>query len=136
MSTHYASTIILPVHCISCPIDGLHLTSRRPCWRYNTKEYIISCIVGSSRRGWLTLESLSKGRFCQHGRQPEVSCVVIDGECCVSRSRLKSTTAVSQLVNFHVHEFKRERLAPSFAIYNDASYFRLPSVLTKTSLAE
>ena len=27
-----------------------------------------------------TLESLSKRRFCQHGRQPEVSCVVIDGE--------------------------------------------------------
>ena len=26
------------------------------------------------------LESLSKRRFCQHGRQPEVTCVVIDGE--------------------------------------------------------
>ena len=26
------------------------------------------------------VESLSKRRFCQHGRQPEVSCVVIDGE--------------------------------------------------------
>ena len=26
------------------------------------------------------LESLSKRRFCQHGRQPEVSCVVTDGE--------------------------------------------------------
>ena len=36
-------------------IDGLHLTSRRPCWRYNRKEYVISSIVGSSRRGWLTL---------------------------------------------------------------------------------
>ena len=40
-----------------------------------------------------------------------------------------------QSVNFHVHDFKRERLTPSFAIYNDATYFRLPSVLTKTSLA-
>ena len=27
-----------------------------------------------------SLESLSKRRFCQHGRQPEVSCVDIDGE--------------------------------------------------------
>ena len=26
------------------------------------------------------MESLSKQRFCQHGRQPEVSCVVIGGE--------------------------------------------------------
>ena len=40
-----------------------------------------------------------------------------------------------QSVNFHVHDFKQERLTPSFAIYNDATYFRLPSVLTKTSLA-
>ena len=29
---------------------------------------------------WFIIESLSKRRFCQHGRQPEVSCVVIDGE--------------------------------------------------------
>ena len=36
---------------ISNAIDGLHLTSRRSCWRYNTKEYVISSIVGSSRRG-------------------------------------------------------------------------------------
>ena len=28
----------------------------------------------------LTIESLSKRRFCQHGQQPEVSSVVIDGE--------------------------------------------------------
>ena len=27
-------------------IDGLHLTSWRPCWRYNTKEYVINSIVG------------------------------------------------------------------------------------------
>ena len=27
-----------------------------------------------------SIESLSKRRFCQQGRQPEVSCVVIDGE--------------------------------------------------------
>ena len=26
------------------------------------------------------IESLSKRRFCQHGRQPEVNRVVIDGE--------------------------------------------------------
>ena len=39
---------------ISCQyIDGLHLTSWRPCWRYNTKEYFISSIVESSRRGLL-----------------------------------------------------------------------------------
>ena len=35
---------------------------------YNTKVLV------------LILESLSKQRFCQHGRQPEVSRVVIDGE--------------------------------------------------------
>ena len=30
---------------------------------------------------WLmSIESLSKRRFCQHGRQPEVNRVVIDGE--------------------------------------------------------
>ena len=29
---------------------------------------------------YMTLESLSKRRFCQHGRLPEVNCVVIDGE--------------------------------------------------------
>ena len=40
------------------------------------------------------VESLSKRRFCQHGRQPKVSCVVIDG---VSRSCLKSTTPVREL---------------------------------------
>ena len=28
----------------------------------------------------VTIESLSKQRFCQHGRQPEVRCVVIDDE--------------------------------------------------------
>ena len=46
---------------------------------------------------YVLLESLSKWRFCQHGRKPEVSCVVIDANDGVSRSRLKSTTAVSQL---------------------------------------
>ena len=34
-------------------------------------------IVGETH---LSLESLSKRRFCQHGREPEVSWVVIDGE--------------------------------------------------------
>ena len=38
-------------------IDGLHLTPRRACWRYNTKEYVINSIVGSSRRGWQTLSA-------------------------------------------------------------------------------
>ena len=28
----------------------------------------------------LLLESLSKRRFCQQGRKPEISCVVIEGE--------------------------------------------------------
>ena len=41
------------IHVAVTVIDGLHLTSWRPCWRYNTKEYFISSIVGSSRRGWL-----------------------------------------------------------------------------------
>ena len=40
-----------------------------------------------------------------------------------------------QSFSFNVRDFKRERLTPSFAIYNDAVYFRLTSVLTKTSLA-
>ena len=62
------------------PIDSWHLTSRRPCWRYNTKKYVISYIVGSSRRWWQPLESLSKRRFCQHGRHPEVNRAVVDGE--------------------------------------------------------
>ena len=46
-------------------IDGLHLTSRRPCCRYNTKEYVISPIVGSSRRGWLTLSAASREIDCK-----------------------------------------------------------------------
>ena len=33
----------------------------------------------AGRRGKV-IESLSKRRFCQHGRQPEVNRVVIDGE--------------------------------------------------------
>ena len=33
-----------------------------------------------------------------------------------------------QSFSFHVRDFKRERLTPSFAIYNDAVYFRLTSV--------
>ena len=38
-------------------IDGLRLT---PCWRYKTKEYVIGSIVGSSRRGGLTLSLYPK----------------------------------------------------------------------------
>ena len=34
-------------------INGLHITSRRPCWRHNTKEYVISSIVGSSYPAWV-----------------------------------------------------------------------------------
>ena len=46
-------------------IDGLHLKSWRPCWRYNTIEYFISFIVGSSRRGWLTLSGASRKIDCK-----------------------------------------------------------------------
>ena len=46
-------------------IDGLHLTSWRPCWRYNTKEYVINSIVGSSWRGWLTLSAISREIDCK-----------------------------------------------------------------------
>ena len=49
----------------SGPIDGLHLTSWRPRWRYNTKEYVISSIVGSSRRGWLILSVTSREIYCK-----------------------------------------------------------------------
>ena len=40
-----------------------------------------------------------------------------------------------QSISFHVRDFKRERLMPSFAIYSEAVYFRLTSVLTKASPA-
>ena len=43
----------------------------------------------------------------------------------------KSTTSI----NFHVRDFKRERLTLSLAIYNGSIYLRLATVLTKTSLA-
>ena len=46
-------------------IDGLHLTSRRPCWWYNTKEYVISTIVGSSRRERQTLSAASQENDCK-----------------------------------------------------------------------
>ena len=44
-------------------IDNLYLTS----WhlRYNTKEYVINSIVGSSRRGWLTLSATSQETDCK-----------------------------------------------------------------------
>ena len=35
-----------------------------PCWRYNTKEYIISSIVGSSRRGRLEIDCKPRMFFC------------------------------------------------------------------------
>ena len=46
-------------------IDDLHLTSWRPCWKYNTKEYVISSIVGSTQRGWLTLSAMSREIDCK-----------------------------------------------------------------------
>ena len=46
-------------------IDGLHLTSEQPCWRYNTKEYVINSIVESRRRGWLTLSATSREFDCK-----------------------------------------------------------------------
>ena len=46
-------------------VDGLHLTSWRPCWRYNTKKYVINSTVGSSRRGWLTLSATSREIDCK-----------------------------------------------------------------------
>ena len=51
--------------CSNYIIDGLHLTSWRPCWRYNTKEYVINSIVGSSRRGWLSLSTTSREIDCK-----------------------------------------------------------------------
>ena len=50
---------------VETAIDGLYLTSWRPCWRYNTKEYVINSIVGSSRRGWLTLSATSQEIDCK-----------------------------------------------------------------------
>ena len=46
-----------PFQTRTCRIDGLHLTSWQSCWRYNTKEYVISSAVGSSKRGCLTLRT-------------------------------------------------------------------------------
>ena len=46
-------------------IDGLYLTSWRPCWKYNTKDYVINLIVGSGRRGWLTLSATSREIDCK-----------------------------------------------------------------------
>ena len=36
-----------------------------PCWRYITKEYFIVPIVGSSRRGWVTLSAVSQEIDCK-----------------------------------------------------------------------
>ena len=44
------------------------------------------------------------------------------------QERQSSMTAVFYL--------KRELLTPSFAMYNDSTYFQVASVLTKTSLAK
>ena len=41
------------------------LTSWRPCWRYSTKEYVISSIVGSSQHGRLTLFAISREINCK-----------------------------------------------------------------------
>ena len=41
-------------------------------------SFRIGYITGRNQR--FTIESLSRRRFCQHGRQPEVNRAVIDGE--------------------------------------------------------
>ena len=46
-------------------IDGWNLTSWRPFRRYNTGEYAISSIFGSSGCGWLTLFAISRKIRCK-----------------------------------------------------------------------
>ena len=41
---------------------------------------ISTAMLGSILGFTMPLESLSRRRFCQHGRQPEVNRAVIDGE--------------------------------------------------------
>ena len=43
-------------------IDGLHLTSWPPCWRYNTEGI---CYLLHWRRGWLTLSATSREIDCK-----------------------------------------------------------------------
>ena len=52
---------------------------------FNSPEQVVQFLLCTwsltcQRTCWWILESLSKRRFCQHGRQPEVNRVVIDGE--------------------------------------------------------
>ena len=79
----------------------------------------------------IILEDLIKTRHRKSGKSKcDRKVTELNVEITRIRSRVNGVS-----VNFHVHDFKRERLTPSFAIYNDETYFRLPSVLRKTSLA-
>ena len=76
-------------------IDGLHLTSWWPCWRYNTKEYLISSIVGSSRRGWLVLCATSREIDCK----PRISLIMyVLVECSILCS-FKILIIIIKLIN-------------------------------------
>ena len=43
----------------------LRIINSKHSYRYNTIEYVIRCIVGSSRRGWLTLSGASREIDCK-----------------------------------------------------------------------
>ena len=89
MYANYAQIKFIKIKRRSCFLNGA---------RYGTLEYYnrLKTYDGytDSVSDQRTLESLSRRRFCQHGRQPEVNGAVIDGERWRS---LKSTTAVIQL---------------------------------------
>ena len=74
----------------------------------------------------LTLESLSKRRFYQHERRPEVNQAVVGG---VGRSCLKSQTVVTEISRL------RFESRTAVVIYNGLIHFRPTSVLIKTSLS-
>ena len=44
------------------------------------KVHDTNCNDGNRMVIMMTIESLSKQRFCQHGHLPEVNCAVIDGK--------------------------------------------------------
>ncbi len=91
-------------------------------------------ILRPGRIAWERLiESLSKRRFWQHGRQPEVNQAVVDGEWW--RQPFLCEIKNASPMKFHVRDFKQELLSPLLAIHNGSIHFRLASVLLKTSLA-
>ena len=217
----YVFTFILRFQLVKCPVSSfyeeiywLKVISHRLesiCLDTNRQKFKCSELcewIVTASHAKILLESLSRRRFCQHGRQPEVSRAVIDDEWwrqpfsfeinnashsaftfvisnengwrhhspsittrftsgwrpCWQKRRLlkpksrelKEATFLStrtsagsksrryrwrvmasavlvwnqqrQSFSFHVRDFKREQLTPSFAIYNDAVYFRLTSV--------